>query len=126
MKFLTETQYKQLLENGTCSRRDRNHLPVVRLFLPDTPATWLLTELDPKLPDMAYGLCGLGFGFPEMGNVTLSELAGLVSSLGEPVVCDLLFTGAHPVHVYAEAARRQGKITISPEHLEEAAGRSKE
>ena len=49
-------------------------LPVVKLFTPDASATWLLTELDPADPDLAFGLCDLGLGCPELGYVRLSEL----------------------------------------------------
>jgi hypothetical protein len=34
--------------------------PVVKLFAPWCGATWLLTELDPGDPDIAFGLCDLG------------------------------------------------------------------
>jgi hypothetical protein len=30
---------------------------VVKLFTPDAACTWLLTELDPDDPDIAFGLC---------------------------------------------------------------------
>ncbi len=32
--------------------------PLVKLFTPDAGATWLLTEIDPDAPSMAFGLCG--------------------------------------------------------------------
>lgn len=38
--------------------------PVVKLFCPWSGATWLLTELDPDDPDIAFGLCDLGMGSP--------------------------------------------------------------
>ncbi len=31
--------------------------PVVKLFTPDANATWLLSEIDPDCPDIAFGLC---------------------------------------------------------------------
>ena len=36
-------------------------------------ATWLLTELDED-GDQAFGLCDLGFGCPELGYVSLTEM----------------------------------------------------
>jgi hypothetical protein len=45
--------------------------PVVKLFTPGAGAAWLLTELDPDDPDIAFGLCDLGLGFPELGSVRL-------------------------------------------------------
>ena len=49
--------------------------PVVKLFTPDGNATWLLTELDPNGAYLAFGLCDLGLGEPELGYVSLPELA---------------------------------------------------
>ncbi|MBW8635561.1 DUF2958 domain-containing protein [Hoeflea sp. WL0058] len=49
--------------------------PVVKLFCPWGAATWLLSELDPKDTDFAFGLCDLGSGCPEVGTVRLSEPA---------------------------------------------------
>jgi hypothetical protein len=40
---------------------------VVKLFTPDAQCTWLLTELGND--DIAYGLCDLGMGTPELGLV---------------------------------------------------------
>jgi hypothetical protein len=39
--------------------------PVVKLFTPDANCTWLLSEIDPEEPDIAFGLCDLGMGSPE-------------------------------------------------------------
>lgn len=46
---------------------------MVKLSTPDAQATWLLTELNPTEPDIAFGLCDLGFGCPELGYVRLSK-----------------------------------------------------
>jgi len=56
--------------------------PVVKLFTPDGGCTWLLTEIDPEDPDIAFGLCDLGFGCPELGSVSLSELESVRGQLG--------------------------------------------
>jgi Protein of unknown function (DUF2958) len=49
----------QLLANGAKSAagEDIDPIPVVKLFTPDANATWLLTELDPERPTIAFGLC---------------------------------------------------------------------
>jgi hypothetical protein len=54
-----------MLANGrrAASGEDHDPPPVVKLFTPDAGATWLLTELDPDDPDIAFGLCDLGLGF---------------------------------------------------------------
>ena len=68
------------------TRTDRepepDFLPVVKLFTPDAGCTWLLTEIDPDDPDIAFGLCDLGIGYPELGSVSLSELASVRGRLG--------------------------------------------
>src|SRR5262249_49591414 len=82
MELLTEEIKTRLLENGRKNAEriadDGNTIdfePVVKLFTPDAGATWLLTEIDPADPDIAFGLCDLGVGCPELGAVSLSEIA---------------------------------------------------
>lgn len=84
--------------------------PVVKLFTPDAGATWLLTELDPDDPDIAFGLCDLGLGFPELGSVRLSEIATARGRLGLGVERDLYFVADKPLSAYAEEARKLGEI----------------
>ena len=92
MKFHMSAQRQRLLRNGQASReRDIDHVPVVKLFTPDASATWLLTELDPDDPDRAFGLCDLGLGCPELGYVSLAELAALRGPMGLPVERDMHF-----------------------------------
>jgi len=75
----------------------------------NTNCTWLLSELDSEYPDIAFGLCDLGMGFPELGNVSLSELEhaqGFMRLLER----DLFFEGNFPMSVYARAARAHEHI----------------
>src|SRR3546814_16660443 len=51
-------------------------LPVVKFFNPVGAATWLATELYAD-DDTLFGLADLGFGTPELGVFSLSELAGI-------------------------------------------------
>lgn len=117
MSLLTPTQRAQLLANGhtnaaltNAGRRERDFLPIVKLFTPDAGATWLLTELDPDDEDTAFGLCDLGLGYPELGRVSLRELSALRGRLGMPVERDRHFTADKPISEYAEAAQTSGKI----------------
>src|SRR6202051_2856997 len=80
MPLITQTQLDQLLANGRAQRaaidNDQGALdfkPVVKLFTPDAQCTWLLPELDPD-HELAFGLCDLGMGEPEIGYVSLTEL----------------------------------------------------
>lgn len=77
--LITPEQHMRMLEYGRLSEAGEqlDPYPVVKLFTPDGPATWLLTEFDPEDPDIAFGLCDLGLGFPELGCVRLSEMAAI-------------------------------------------------
>jgi len=74
--LVTAEQREALLENGrlTAAGEDIDPVPVVRLFAPDGAQSWLLTELAED-QDTAYGLCDLGIGQPECGEVSLSWIA---------------------------------------------------
>lgn len=119
MTLLTETDRARLLANGALRRQaalanpdsEIDFLPVVKLFTPDAGCTWLLTEIDPQDTDLAFGLCDLGMGCPELGYVSLSELAGVRGGLGLPIERDLHFVGRKPLSVYAADARRCGGIS---------------
>ena len=111
MTLLTEELREQLLANGRASaRKENDHFPVAKLFTPDAQATWLLSELSPNEPDIAFGLCDLGLGFPELGYVRLSEIEALRGPLGLPVERDLYFTATKTLTAYAEDARSHGRI----------------
>lgn len=111
-KLITDEQRAQLLANGRQSTEnpDFDPQPVVKLFTPDAPATWLLTEIDPDDEERAHGLCDLGQGFPELGWVNLSELEALRGPLGLPVECDLYFKAGKSISAYAREARVAGLI----------------
>lgn len=110
--LITNEQRAQLLANGRshAEGRDIDPQPVVKLFTPDARATWLLTELDPENGDIAFGLCDLGLGMPELGSVRLSELASVRGPLGLPVERDLYFVAQRTLSEYAQRARDNGSI----------------
>lgn len=116
MNLITSSQREHLIGNaqqqepvrGTSDEID--FMPVVKLFTPDAGATWLLTELDPDNPDIAFGLCDLGLGFPELGSVSVSELEAFRSPLGLSIERDLHFVPRHTVSEYADRARKAGRI----------------
>lgn len=119
MKLFTQAQYDRLLENGRTP--DSDHPPIVKLFTPDAACTWLISEIDPEEPDLAFGLCDVGFGCAELGSVSIAEIAALRGKLGLPVERDLNFCGKHPMSVYAEAARIAGRINEDQAKLYQAA-----
>lgn len=112
MNLIPDELRAQLLANGRQSLADEGFdpLPVVKLFTPDAGATWLLTEIDPDDDDHAFGLCDLGLGFPELGYVSLAELATVRGRLGLPVERDLHFTATKPISEFARQARLGGRI----------------
>lgn len=113
-KLITNEQHAQLLANGRSTIENDNFdpPPVVKLFTPDASATWLLTEIDPDDPDRGFGLCDLGHGFPELGYVSLAELATVRGGLGLPVERDLHFTATKPISVFAREARLAERIVM--------------
>jgi Protein of unknown function (DUF2958) len=116
MKLITDSLTEQLLANGRAQRvaMDKgddalDFKPVVKLFTPDAQCTWLLTELDPD-GGLAFGLCDLGMGEPELGYVSLVELASVRGKLGLPIEPDLHFTANKTISAYADEARGHGRI----------------
>ncbi len=99
--------------------REDDHPPVVKLFSIAGSATWLLSELNPFEPTIAYGLCDLGMGSPELGYVSLEELESIQHpSLPIPlIVRDEHFDAEYMMSVYVEAARQHQCITENPAHL---------
>jgi hypothetical protein len=108
--LITDEQRAELVGNGarTSAGEEIDPYPAVKLFTPDAGATWLLTELDPTDPDLAFGLCDLSVGYPELGYVRLSEIASVRGALGLPVECDLFFKADRPLSLYADEAQRLG------------------
>jgi hypothetical protein len=112
MTLITQAQIDQLLANGKAQRAAIDHdqgaidfKPVVKLFTPDAQCTWLLTELDPD-HELAFGLCDLGLGCPELGYVSLTELRTVRGKLGLPVERDEHFDADKTLSAYADAARQ--------------------
>ena len=80
------------------------------MFTPDAAATWLLSEIAPEDPDIAFGLCDLGLGFPELGRVSLTEIRAVRGRLKLPVERDLGFSADKTLSAYAEEARQHRQI----------------
>ncbi|MFU8816081.1 MAG: DUF2958 domain-containing protein [Pseudomonadales bacterium] len=128
MKLLTHSIREQLLRNGrtraaleASGEGEADFPPVVKLFTPDAQCAWLLSEIDPLNSDLAFGLCDLGMGSPELGSVCLSDLQALRGALGLPVERDRHFTPTHRLSVYARAAWHAAAITDNPAALALAA-----
>ena len=117
MMLFTKEIREQMLRNGRirleCQLRGEDEpdfVPVVKLFTPDAGCTWLLTELEPEEPDIAFGLCDLGLGYPELGSVSIAELESVRGRLGLPIERDLHFRPTKTLSAYADEARNAGGI----------------
>jgi hypothetical protein len=110
--FLTDALRAHLMANGRLlvEHPDFDPVPSVKLFTPDAGATWLIVAIDPEDPDRAFGLCDLGFGFPELGYVSLMELEAVRGRFGLPVERDLYFNADKRLSEYAREARLAGRI----------------
>ena len=109
-KLVTASQWRQLVKNDFKSSLDIP--PVVKLFAPDANATWLLHSVSRANPDLAYGLCDLGLGFPELGYVSLAELFALRGNLGLPVERDRYCSLDLTLREYDDRASMRGQIEV--------------
>ena len=94
---------------ANAAKPDGDHVPVLKLFNPAGPGTWLITELDPD-GDTMFGLCDLDRGCPELGSVSLRELTGVTLPFGLTIERDVHFEGHLPISKWADIARRTGSI----------------
>lgn len=90
--------------------------PVVKFFNPLGAATWLASELDAD-GDTLFGLADLGFGCPELGSFSLSEIASVCLPFGLRIERDTGFETPHPLSLWANIARRTGSILSAQQEL---------
>jgi hypothetical protein len=109
--------------NHRAAQRDEkpepDPVPVLKLFNPVGAATWLATELDSD-NDTLFGLADLGFGCPDLGYFSLSEIASVRLPFGFTIERDIRFETPHPLSVWADTARRTGSILSAQEKLRTA------
>ena len=83
--------------------------PVVKLFNPCGAQTWLITEIEPGT-NSAFGLCDMGMGSPELGYVSIDELAALPIPFNLGIERDIHFEADLTISEYADLARETGSI----------------
>jgi hypothetical protein len=118
MKLFTKAQMDRLLKNGAQANLEREgkakadltRMPVVKLFTPWGSATWLISEIDPEDTNIAFGLCDLGMGCPELGSVYLPEITSLKGPFGLRVERDLYWAPEMSLMSYADDARLSNAI----------------
>ena len=108
---------RAMLANGlwnAAQQETSDFIPAVKLFTPMGACTWLLTELDPENPDIAFGLCDLGMQSPELGSVSIQGLASVRGPGGMLAVeRDQHIKLDQPLSVYTAWARFAGRIVTS-------------
>ncbi|HWW55410.1 MAG TPA: DUF2958 domain-containing protein [Sphingopyxis sp.] len=126
-KLLTAELHDALRANDETRRAavmagaaEPDFVPVVKFFSPVGSATWLATELDED-GDTLFGLADLGFGCPELGSFSLSELASVRLPFGLGIERDLGFASEVPLSRWAAAARRAGAIITAEQNFRRAA-----
>jgi hypothetical protein len=84
-------------------------VPGLKLFNPLGPATWLATELGAD-GDTLFGLADLGFGCPELGTFSLSEIGAIRLPFGLGIERDTAFATSHRLSLWAAWTRRTGSL----------------
>ncbi len=114
MILITDEQRTALRANA--DMRAPDPCPVIKLFNPAGPATWLATELGAD-GDTLFGLADLGFGCPELGFFSLGEIGRLRLPFGLSIERDRAFATPFPLSVWADQARQSGSILAAEAEL---------
>ena len=113
MRLFTIAQYEQLFRNGTEPYQGDDHIPVVKLTMPD--CTWLITEIDSENPNIGYGLYMPNDHFSRFDHLDLEEAMNAKN-------CTFLtvqyFRGKYPVSVYKDAEWWYGHLVEEETLLE--------
>lgn len=117
MKLLTKAQHKRLVKNHEIQEKvrgtdkERDFVPVVKLFHAFGAGTWLLTELDPET-NIAFGLAFITE--PELGYIDLNELASLTLPLQNTprIQRDRYFLPDKTLSQYADQARKDNWLYV--------------
>lgn len=115
MILLTPELHAALRANDAAAAaglEDYDPVPVLKLFNPCGAATWLVTELQED-DDTLFGLADLGFGTPELGYFSLSEIASVRLPLGLFIERDLHFHTRHRLSTWTAWSRRAGSISAA-------------
>jgi hypothetical protein len=111
MKLYTKSELDKMKKNWEDSQKTGNddHKPVVKWFNPVGAATWLISAID-ESEEIAFGLCDLGMGEPELGYVSVPELKSIRLRFGLGIEKDRHITFDKPLLEYARVANIKGSI----------------
>ena len=107
MKLVTKEITAKLSKNVGNAEVDK---PYLKLFNPCGAATWLISEYDENT-GLLFGLCDLGFGYPELGYISLEEIKSVKVPFGLGIERDIHFDPSKTLAAYADDARRDGHIS---------------
>ena len=111
MIILTKSIEEQMRTNHARQQENDDSMstmPVVKLF-GGGACTWLLSELDDN--DIAFGLCDIGFGTPELGYVSMQELYDIkFPPFGLGIERDRHWKPKKSLVEYGDEARENGRI----------------
>ena len=115
MKLITTEQRRRLQRQWT-EREQANRCgqsydpkPLLKWFTPDGAATWLIAALSPD-ERTAWGVCDLGLGFVEIGELDMAELRAVRGRLGLPVERDRWFKPDRTIGQFQSAGSLVGRI----------------
>ena len=112
--LITDEQKQKMLDNNAMRQGHADNVyspyPVVKLFNPNGGGTWLLTEIAMNNQDLAFGLCDLGMGFPELGWVSIAELKEVRTPFGLGIERDAWFEASKTLTDYTIEATRNFRI----------------
>ncbi len=111
MRLLTKA-IEQKLKSNYVKQEEENMLggekfarsvkPVVKFFNPTGVGTWLITDMDED--GIMFGLCDLGVGCPELGNVALKELEEVQLPFGLGIERDIHWEANKSLMEYSNEA----------------------
>ena len=107
MKLITKQIKKQLDSNN--DRVPEKRVPYLKLFNPCGSATWLLSEFN-EGTGLFFGLCDMGFGYPELGYVSLEEIESVELPFGMKIERDMYWTPEGTLMEYYNKAKAEGEI----------------
>lgn len=118
MLTITQEQMDEMLRNNHPQNLDADPYPVIRLFVPGSPANFLITSINQDGATF-FGIADYGIGLPELGYIALSQILPITRKFyptaTPEVAVDDGFRPRARMSKYTAAAREHRKIVIDLE-----------